>query len=99
MEPGEGALDDPAIASKAGAVLGVAAGDLRPDPSLAELTPVLVVTAVGADPVGPAITGSSGSTSSHNSSDTTHGATATGTPPSLTTDADGVRRQGTGPFI
>ena len=38
--------------------------------------------------------------SSHNSSDTTHGArTATGTPSSLTTDADGLRRQRTGPFI
>ena len=33
--------------------------------------------------------GSSGSTRSHNSSDTIHGATAIGTPPSLTTDADG----------
>ena len=43
--------------------------------------------------------GSSGSNNSHNSSDTIHGATAIGTPPSLTTDADGVRRQGTGPFI
>ena len=43
--------------------------------------------------------GSSGSNSSHNSSETIHGATAIGTPPSLTTDADGVRRQGTGPFI
>ena len=47
------------------------------------------------------IFGNSGSTSSHNSSDTTHGGLflATGTPPSLTTDADGLRRQGTGPFI
>ncbi len=35
------------------------------------------------------LSGSSGSTSSHNSSDTTHGAEAIGTPPSLTTDADG----------
>jgi hypothetical protein len=41
--------------------------------------------------------GISGSTSSHNSSDTIHGAAATGTPSMLTTDADGVRRQGTGP--
>jgi hypothetical protein len=43
--------------------------------------------------------GSNGSNNSHNSSDTIHGAAAIGTPPSLTTDADGVRRQGTGPFI
>ena len=47
----------------------------------------------------PLALGSNGSTRSHNSSDTIHGATAIGTPPSLTTDADGVRRQGTGPFI
>jgi hypothetical protein len=31
--------------------------------------------------------------------ETIHGATAIGTPPNLTTDAEGVRRQGTGPFI
>ena len=43
--------------------------------------------------------GKSGSNSSHNSSETIHGATAIGTPSSLTTDADAVRRQGTGPFI
>ena len=43
--------------------------------------------------------GSNGSTRSHNSSDTTHGAAATGTPPSFTTDADGLRRQERGPFI
>ena len=43
--------------------------------------------------------GNSGSNNSHSSSETIHGATAIGTPPSLTTDADGVRRQGTGPFI
>jgi hypothetical protein len=35
----------------------------------------------------------------HNSSDTTHGATAIGTSPSLTTNAFGVRRQRRGPFI
>ena len=39
------------------------------------------------------------STNSHNSSETIHGATAIGTPLSLTTDADGVRRQRAGPFI
>jgi hypothetical protein len=43
--------------------------------------------------------GSSGSTSSHNSSETIHGAAAIDTPPSLTTDADGLRRQEAGPFI
>src|SRR2546427_389457 len=37
--------------------------------------------------------GSSGSIRDHNSSDTIHGATAIGTPPSLTTGTDGVRRQ------
>src|SRR6266487_2847071 len=44
-------------------------------------------------------TGSNGWTSSHNSSETIHGATAIGTPLSLTTDAHGVRRQRAGPFI
>jgi len=43
--------------------------------------------------------GSNGSTRGHNAPDTTHGATAIGTPPSLTTNTDGVRRQGGGPFI
>jgi hypothetical protein len=44
--------------------------------------------------------GNSGSTSSHNSSGTTHGGLAAiDTPPSLTTDADVLRRQETGPFI
>ena len=47
------------------------------------------------------ILGNSDPTSSHNSSDTTHGGLflATGTPPRLTTGADVLRRQGTGPFI
>ncbi len=55
VEPGEGALDDPADATEAGAVFGLAAGDLGLDPSGAELAPVLVVVvaAVGGDPVGP----------------------------------------------
>ena len=43
VEPGEGALDDPAVAAEAGAVFGLAAGDLRGDPALAELAAVLVV--------------------------------------------------------
>jgi len=45
--------------------------------------------------------GISGSTNSHNPSDTTHGGlfAAIGTPSSLTTDADVLRRQGTCPFI
>jgi len=45
------------------------------------------------------LTGNSGSTSSHSSSETIHGATAIGTPLSLTTDADGIRHQRAGPFI
>ena len=36
VEPGEGALDDPADAAEPGAVLGLAAGDLRRDAALAE---------------------------------------------------------------
>ncbi len=56
VEPGEGALDDPAVAAEAGAVFGLAPGDLGPDPELAELAAVLVVVvaAVGGDPVRPA---------------------------------------------
>ena len=56
VEPGEGALDDPTNAAKPGAVLGQTTRDLRFDPSGAELTavPVMVVAAVGDDPVGAA---------------------------------------------
>ena len=56
VEPGEGAFDDPADAAESGAVLGLAAGDLGLDASSAELAPVLVVVvaAVGGDPLGPA---------------------------------------------
>ena len=56
VEPGEGALDDPTNAAEAGAVLGLATRDLRFDPTRAELTAVLVmvVAAVGDDPVGAA---------------------------------------------
>ena len=55
VEPGEGALDDPAVAAEAGAVLGLAAGDLGFDAASAELAAVfvVVVAAVGDDPVGP----------------------------------------------
>ena len=54
VEPGEGALDDPADATEAGAVFALATGDLGFDPSGAEFPPVLVmvVAAVGGDPVG-----------------------------------------------
>ena len=47
VQPGEGALDDPAVASEAGAVFGLATGDLTRDPSLAELAPLRPVV-VGA---------------------------------------------------
>ena len=54
VEPGEGAFDDPAVASKAGAVLGFASGDLGCDAALAKFAAatVVVVGAVGAEPVG-----------------------------------------------
>ena len=49
VEPGEGALDDPAMAAEAGAVLGLTAGDQRLDAALPEepAVPVVVVAAVG----------------------------------------------------
>ena len=43
VEPGEGALDDPADASEPGAMVGLAAGDLGADAQASELAPVLVV--------------------------------------------------------
>ena len=54
VEPGEGALHDPAGAAEAGAVVGLAASDLGPDPAGAELAAVLVVVvaAVGHHAVG-----------------------------------------------
>ena len=54
VEPGEGAFDDPAVAAKPGAVLGLAAGDLVLDPSLTELAAVLVVVvaSIGSDAFG-----------------------------------------------
>ena len=55
VQPGEAALDDPAVAAEPGAVLGLAASDLGFDPALPEQTAVLVVVvaAVGAEPLGP----------------------------------------------
>ncbi len=54
VEPGEGALDDPADTAEAGPVLGLAAGDLGFDAAGAQLAPVLVVVVatIGADPLG-----------------------------------------------
>ena len=55
MEPGEGALDDPAVAAQTRAVPGSAASDLRCDAASAQLAAVLVVVvaAIGVEPVGP----------------------------------------------
>jgi hypothetical protein len=54
VQPGEGALDDPAGAAKTGAVLGLAAGNLRFDPAFAELAAMggVVVAAVGGQAFG-----------------------------------------------
>lgn len=54
VQPGEGALDDPAKAAEARAVSGLAARDLGIDASAAELASVRVgvVAAVGEQPVG-----------------------------------------------
>jgi len=51
VQPGEGALDDPAVTAQAGSVSGAAASDLGCDPALAELDTVLVVVvaAIGSD--------------------------------------------------
>ena len=43
VQPGEGALDDPAGTAEPGAVLGLAARDLRRDPELTQKASVLVV--------------------------------------------------------
>jgi len=53
VQPGEGALDDPAVAAEAGAVSGFAARDLGRDPAHAELTPLraVVVGTIGGDPI------------------------------------------------
>jgi hypothetical protein len=55
VQPCEGALNDPPVASEPGAVFGVAPRDLRCDPALSQLaaTTVVVVAAIGAETVGP----------------------------------------------
>jgi hypothetical protein len=54
VEPGEGALDDPAVAAEAGAVLGLAAGDDRLHAALPDeaAVAVVVVAAVGEQRLG-----------------------------------------------
>ena len=54
VEPGEGALHDPAGLAEAGAVFGSAAGDLGRDPAAAKVAPILVmvVAAIGGDTLG-----------------------------------------------
>jgi hypothetical protein len=56
VQPGEGALDDPAVAAETGAVLALAAGDDWFDPALPELSAVagVVVAAVCDQLVGSA---------------------------------------------
>ena len=56
VQPGEGSLDDPAVAAKAGAVLGLASCDLGCDAAPAKLAAavLVVVASVGADTVGSA---------------------------------------------
>ena len=58
-QPGEGALDDPTGAAEPGAMLGLAACDLRCDPAQAQLAPVLVVVvaAIGGDALEPVVLG------------------------------------------
>ena len=55
MQPGEGALDDPAVAAESGSVGGLPSCDHWLDPSLPDEAAVLVVVvaAVGDDAVGP----------------------------------------------
>jgi hypothetical protein len=54
VQPGEGALDNPAVTAEPGAVFGLPACDLRCDPPLAELAAVfvVVVAAVGRHTIG-----------------------------------------------
>ncbi len=55
VQPGEGALDDPADTAEAGAVVGLAPRNLGADAAPAQLAPVLVVVigAIGEQPLGP----------------------------------------------
>ncbi len=55
VQPGEGALNDPAVPSDARAVFGLATSDLGGDPALAQLAPLrlVVVGTVGCDPLWP----------------------------------------------
>jgi hypothetical protein len=55
VEPGEGALDDPAVVAEPGAMLGLAPGDHRFDAALPDEAAVLVVVvaAVGEQRLGP----------------------------------------------
>ena len=55
VEPGEGALDDPADSAEPRAVLALSPSDLRFDPAGAQFASVLVVVvaAIGGDSVGP----------------------------------------------
>jgi hypothetical protein len=55
VQPGEGALHNPADAAESGAVLGLAAGDFGANAEAAELAPILVVVvaAVGGNAIGP----------------------------------------------
>jgi hypothetical protein len=55
MQPGEGALDDPAVAAESGSMLGLASRDHRLGPPLPDDAAVLVVVvaAVGDHAVGP----------------------------------------------
>lgn len=54
MQPGEGALDDPAVTAKAGAVGDATSCDLGSDPALAEQPPVfvVVVATIGTEAIG-----------------------------------------------
>lgn len=54
VEPGEGAFDDPALATKTGAVRGETPGDERLDPACADEATVLVVVvaAIGEQQLG-----------------------------------------------
>jgi len=55
VEPGEGSLDDPAVAADAGTVSGLATGDLGGDAALGEFASLrlVVVGTVGGDPLWP----------------------------------------------